>query len=385
VKKLAIIVFILLVASISAQAKTPNKLSLFNEKIKMKVDSIKNEKYDTTRNDGYWKRALVHGDLNVYDKSVKYPKFLQFCLDVYRWGDKTFNQYDTSYVVSTGKNWKLMLKNNDWLDSYAGHLGEKRMPIHVNSQITTVVGAEIAFMAVNYSYMADLDNLFGGNESRHSKWRFSFTCALLYSECYYQKNEGLTNIHRFGDYKNGKWVNLRFSGITKESYGLNTYYFFNHRKYAQAASYCYSKYQKRSAGSFIAGLGASMQDIKMDFNSLDADIKQYLPDDIRLYHFRYRDYALLLGYGYNWVFKHGWLFNLTALPSIGYKHCFDNSIEGKKNLASFGFQGKLSLVKNHGRFFYALQGLADGHWYRSHRYSFYNSTEEMTVSAGFRF
>ena len=226
--------------------------------------SHRTEQWDTTRDEGYWRRALRHGKFNPYDTTVTYPRFLDFCLRVYRWGDRTFNSYDSEYVVPTGKNWKVMIKNYNWLDTYAGRLERGQYPLFVHSRMTTDIGAQISFMAVSYAYMVDFDNLISGAPIRHRKYDFSFTCARFSVEVYGSKNEGLTRLRRFGDVKG----RVDFEGLTRDCRGLDVFYIFNHRKYSQAAAYCYSKIQRRSAGSFIAGLLVSEQDITLDFSKL---------------------------------------------------------------------------------------------------------------------
>lgn len=363
----------------TSQARNPFKA------IKQKVKNKMNEPFDTARDQKYWKRALMHGKLDINDTTVDYPNFLDFCLDVYHWADHAFNYYDTTYVVSTGRKWKFMLKNNDWVDTYAGHIMRNSRPVAMNSNISTNVGAQLAFMALSYTYMLDIDNLISGNEVKHTKHEFSFTCARVALDAYYHKNTGNVNIHRFGYYDDGKRVDVRFTGLRREAYGLYCYYFFNNTRYAQAAAYCFSKYQKKSAGSFIAGLHFSHQDVRMDFGTLSDEMQQVLPDSVRDYRFRYRDYSLLVGYAYNWVFRRNWLFNVTALPSIGYRHSFPNSIEGKKDMFSPNIRFKLALVRNRKNFFYGAHFVMDGHWYISKNYSFFNSVEDLTLTAGIRF
>ena len=98
-----------------------SKLQQMKLRIKERAQEKLNEPYDTTRNSGYWWRALKHGKVNFKDSTMGYPKFVMFCYRTYVWGDRAFNSYDSSYVVSTGKNWKLILKSNNWVDSYIGH------------------------------------------------------------------------------------------------------------------------------------------------------------------------------------------------------------------------------------------------------------------------
>lgn len=333
----------------------------------------------------YWKKALRRYDFSIInDPDVRFPKFLQTCVNVYRWGDKTFNSYDTAYVVPTGKNWKLMAKANTWLVSYAGHL-DKTLPLLINSKLTNNFGFQISFMAVSMAYMVDMDNLFAGDPIRNTKLDFSFSSSRLGLDAYYLDNRGNTYIHRFGDYGRGKRVNETFKGLHRKSYGFQAYYVFNHNHYAQVAAYGFSKYQKRSSGSFLMGISSSHQDISLDFKTLPDNLRECLPDSKMLYRFRYNDHCLIIGYAYNWVFKKNWLFNVTLTPSVGIKHSTANSIEGSKNLLSLNYRSKMGLVHNHGDVFYGMNLLVDGHWYRSHRHSFFNSLEDLTLLAGFRF
>jgi len=342
-----------------------------------------NEPFDTVRDEGYWKRALTHGKLDIYDETIEYPRFLDICLDLYRWGDYTFNHYDSAYVTGTGKNWKLMLKNNNWLDSYAGELSSQDVPVQMNSDLTSNFGGQISFMALSLGYMVNLRDLLGGKSVKNTRWDFSFTCSRMALELYYTKNDqSSVHLHRLGEWTGSEL----FGGLKRESYGAYAYYFFNHTRYAQAAAYCFSKYQRRSAGSLIAGIHLSHQDIVMDFDLLsDESHKALLPDGVLDYRFRYRDYCVLVGYGYNWVFAPNWLLNVTGIPSVGYRHSFPNSIEGKKDLVSTNFRGKAALVRNAGNFFYGLHIICDGHWYHSSQHSFFSNNNDFNVTAGYRF
>lgn len=332
----------------------------------------------------YWKRQLRKGRLDLNDESIVYPSFIQLCVNVYRWGDRTFNSYDPEYVVGTGKRCKAYAKNEEWMDTYAMRFpGGKRMTMISN--VSANVGAWVSYMAVSLGYSGEVNKLFGGRGTGQRRMEFQFTCALLAAEAYYSKNTGGANIKHFTDYNDGKWLSVKFPGLVRESYGIDSYYFFNHKKYSQGAAYCFSKYQRKSAGSLIAGITVSHQNIGLDFSQLPEDMIPELPPDRMIYRFKYNDYCFLLGYGYNWVFKPNWLFNISVLPSIGYKHCFADNIDGYGNIFSTNIKGKMAVVHNHGRFFYGLGMKMDGHWYSSRNYSFFNSVESVWITAGYRF
>ena len=342
------------------------------------VDSIVTDKI-------YWRDAIKQKKFSIYDTNIRYPKFLNFCVNTYRWGDRVFNSYDTTYVRATGKNWKLMVKNHDWIDSYVGWLTPDRMRLGLSSSVASSVGLQLAFMAVSYAYMFDIDNLLGGDATKHKRQDFSFTCSRFSIDIYYLKNESRTSIHHFGNYNHGKWFTKDFFDLNRECYGVYGYYYFNNKRYSQAAAYCFSKVQLKSAGSFLAGMSFSHQDVSMNFATLPADMQAELPGDERFYRFHYNDYNITAGYAYNWVFRKNWLFNVTAAPSIGYRKSMNSSIEGSKSLLATDLRFKMSLVLNRVRWFYGAQFISDMNWYHSPKHHFINANHDLTLVAGFRF
>ena len=353
---------------------------------KVADDTTARDSFRVEYGDDYWKLAALSGKLDLKDKTVKYPKFIKTCVDLYNWGDRTFNSYDTAYVVGTGKRFKLMVKNDNWLDFYNLKLPQG-LRIGMSSDISCNFGAYISYMAVSFGYMLNMDNVFGGEPVKHKRFDLNFSCALVAFDAYYSKNTGNTNITRLGNYRNYNLfkADYKFSGLTLESYGVDMYYFFNNRKYSQGAAYSYSKYQKKSSGSAISGLTFSRQNIKIDFNSLPQDIIEKLPSDQRNYHIYYNDYCIMLGYGYNWVFRKNWLFNITVIPCVGFNHTLNGTQNEPKDLFSMNIKAKFALVYNYKRFFYSLNGRYDGHFYNSEKYRFINSYDNLSLVAGFRF
>ncbi len=349
-------------------------------------DSIAALPWDTTRDDRYWERAIVHGEWSFFkDHTVKKPFPLSLAAKAYNFYSKAFNNYDTAYVVGVKEDFRIMFINNDWLDGYGGMIADNDMKVFMHSGISSSVGLHFSYMGIGYTYMFDLDNVFGGDPTRHMKWDISFATSRFSFEAYRSRNSGIVNIGRFGDYNNKRPAKHKFDGLERVSSGFDMYYFFNHRKYSQAAAYSYSKIQKRSAGSFIAGFLVATQDVDIDFSSLPDDMKDYLPEWNEQYKYHYRSYSFLLGYAYNWVFHRNWLFNITMAPSLGWRHSFDDSVDGKRNMFALDLRGRLGLVLNRKHFFYGLQLLVDGHFYHSKDHNFINSLQDLTLSIGVRF
>ena len=369
-----------------------DEIAMQLDAIAMRLDSITNRldkvavEMDNEDAKDHWKRVIFRRGWSINDTTIKYPPVLDFGTKAYRWLNRALNYYDSAYVVNPGKpkgkKFKVMLKNSNWLDFYSGHLSRWETPVQLNSDVTSLFGFHISGMGLSFTYMINVRDLLAGRFIHNRRLQFSFTTSRIFVEGYYRKNDqSSVHLHRLG-----KWVGSElFYGLKREGYGLDAYYIFNHTHYSQAAAYCFSKYQKRSAGSFMAGIYLSHQDVVMDMDELDKGMKSFLPDAETDYRFRYRDFGAMIGYGYSWVFHHGWLYNITVVPSLGYRHSFPNSIDGKKSLLSTNLNGRMALVRTAGNFFYALTFSHEGHWYTSVNHSFYNSYSNLEVTAGFRF
>ncbi len=331
-----------------------------------------------------WYKQLTKNNFRINDPRIHYPKFAKLCVDVYNWGDETFNRYDTTYVVGTGKNWKAMLRSYNWMQSYAMYFSSKNY-LRIMSDPYADLGAYLCFMAVSVGYMENMNAIANHNEGHRKSFNFEFCCALFSAMLRYNKTSGGAKITHFGDYSRRR-MDLEFDNIAQRTLSGAAYYFFNHRKYSQAAAYSFSKYQLKSAGTWIAGISFSHQRIAMDFSSLPPSMTEHLPSLEPRYLFHYTDYDLLGGYAYNWVLSpRRWLINGTIMPSVGYKRSFEMATDGKRNMFSTNVRAMVSAVYNHRALFAALQLHFEGHLYFAGNYTFFNSLESVSLVAGVRF
>lgn len=333
-----------------------------------------------------WIKQLIENNFHINDPSVDYPRFPRFCLKVYNWGNKVFNTYDTTYVQATGKNWKLFGKSLNYGNNYE-LIFEDDARVSMMSNLYSDIGGYLSFMAVSVGYMFNANKLIEHKNVDRSVFNLNFTCALFYGDFTYNRAEGGVNIHRFGDFNDGKHVDIPFDGVSNTTSSFKVFYFFNHRRYSHAAAYCFSKYQVKSAGTWLAGFSTTSQRIKINFGRLPEDILTYLPPASRLfYNFHYSDYYLIGGYGYNWVVKpRKWLINGTFLPGVGYKKSYEDSTEGRRSLVAVNIAAMFSVVYNHRSLFASLQGRFDGNLYMNNSFTFFNSYENLLATVGMRF
>lgn len=347
------------------------------------VDGIPANEEDQNRN---WWHLFKKGKLSMSDPTVQWPKFLGFCVKVYNWADRVFSSTDHDYVVGTGKRWRARLIDDNWTDSYYMRI-QKDFNSIMNGNIHMLVGASLQYMAVSYTYSVDFSHMINGGPINYKKQEFGFNCARFSIDGYYYSNGGGTFIRTFGDYRknNRKHVRIPFSGVSMSAFGIDGYYFFNGYKYSQGAAYNFSKIQKRSQGCLLAGFSYCNQDIDFDFNKLPDELKPYVGFERMNLKFHYNDYNFLIGYGYNCVMGKHWLYNITAIPGIGFNHCYEDSEQGSAKLFSVGARLMTSFTYNNGNLFAGLQGRMRGHWYHSNRISLFNTVETATLSVGFRF
>ena len=363
-----------------------NKFQQIKARAQQRIEEKMNEPWDTIRDGTYWWRALKHGKIDLTGKTIQYPKFLRFAWRVYKWGDKAFNSYDTTYVVSTGKNWKFMYKSNIWNDNYQGEPSVEDMRVDMRSKLAVNMGFQLSFMAVSVGYTLGITNLING-EKVSNKIDFSFTCARFAAEAYYMENRGTTTAWVRGKTDGEKWKMTikEFGGLHRKAYGMSAYYFFNNRRYAQAAAYCFSKYQKRSAGSFIAGICLQHRDMSINMEELPQIAVDQIPPGQEMPHFLYNDYCVMAGYGYNWVLGPKWLLNFTVTPYVGYRHLLATQNVDRASAWSLNIRARMGAVYNHKKYFVGLQSYGDIHRYKSEKHHFFGSLLDFTALVGIRF
>lgn len=300
-----------------------------------------------------------HGINLSLDSIATWGKFPRFIVNTYRWGDKFFNGYDTTYVVGTGYKFNAKATVNSWSDGYIFSL-PNNYSIIMMSEPSTSLGLSLTYMAVTAGYDINISKIFGGRAESRKRWHFGFNCMLFAADAYYIKNNSPTTIRRYGPRNHRERVNIPFNGIDNESWGLEAYYFFNHKRYSEAASFSFSRIQKRSQGAFYLGFAYSHQKISFDFRGLPSDMIASLPPSWENYIFgsNTNNYSVRLGYGYNWVFHPGWVFGVSESPVIGLSKGTVNSDITKNSFSLFN-RFKLSVVWNKGRWFAGATGKFD--------------------------
>lgn len=319
------------------------------------------------------------------DSIAEWGRFPRFCVNVYRWGDKFFNSNDSAYVLGTGYKFNVKFKTDSWTDFYDFNLPDD-MSMVMTSRPSTSAGIYLTYLAVSVGYDVNVSKLLFDNNHKRDRFNFGFNCSLLSVDAYYVRNDVGTTIQHFG--KRGLRFGDRrsFNGINTEEWVVQANYFFNNKRYSQAAAFNFSKVQTKSQGSFYVGLSVSDQKYNFDFNKLPEDWLKQLPEtwpDNR-YHVDTYQYALKFGYGYNWVFARNWVLGVSESPIIGLRHGYINDSEVRNSFAMAN-RMKLSVAWNNKHWFAGAVGTFDSNLFHDKTNTFVAALLTFEASIGYRF
>lgn len=320
------------------------------------------------------------------DSIATWGKFPRFCINTYRWGDKFFNGYDTTYVSGTGYKFNIKIKTDSW-NEYSSFYFYNDTRMKMQTDPCTQVGLWLTYLAVSIGYDKNVSHFFSGKDIERERFVFQFNCSLLAAEFYYYTNNVVNMITEFKNKNNRQKVRYAFDGVNNKSMGVETYYFFNHKKYSQGAAFSFSRIQKKSAGSFFSGLSISMLDYNFDFNKLPDYLKSQLPDNWDSYNYKISNntYAIKLGYAYNWVFAKNWLLGVSISPTIGFR--YENAKDKEHPDINFSFNGKnkLSVIYNNDKWFAGVIGRHEFGIINGKQHSLLNTIIGIEASVGWRF
>lgn len=333
-----------------------------------------------------WFKALKKGRVNFDDPLIHYPRMMRLGWNCYLWYKRTLNTQDTTYVGSTNTLWRVMLKNENWVDNYDLY-PLPNLQYAFQSGLTCNIGAYFSIAGISLGYSVDWNRIVGSKPTS-KKLEFGINNAKFTIEYHHTTNVGDMTFKVFDNESHTRDKYKNFEGMRRRSWGLNAYYFFNNRKYSQGAAYAVSRIQRRSAGSALAGFNITHQnfsfdrDLVKDWEALGMTYDEM--DDETL--FVYTDYCLSGGYAYNWVLGKNWLLNGTALVQAGLKHAHAHATsDGGSNF--FGINSKLraSVVYRTRGFFVTGQGYLDTRFFNTGPYRFRSFFVDFSVMVGFDF
>lgn len=322
------------------------------------------------------------------DSIRTWGRFPNFCVDVYKWGDRFFNTYDSAYVEGTGYKFNLKNRTETWADRYRFSLPDN-YDLEMASDLCTSTGFYLTYLAVSLGYDLNVSKWLGNSAPARDRFVFQLNCALFSVDLSWISNNVGTRIRRFGQSGAMNNYNISFSGINTDIFSMSTVYYINHKKYSQAAAFNYSKIQKRNQGSFYVGFTYWTQNFLFDFKNLPsfmlADLPPSWAESDYIYQARNRNYSVVAGYGYNWAFTDNWVIGVSESPMIGLKDGYINSTEERNFSFSLYNRFRASVVWNNKHWFAGgILKVENGLIYDKD-HSLLNTVLNGEISVGYRF
>lgn len=138
------------------------------------------------------------------------------------------------------------------------------------------------------------------------EFNFNYFSSRVSLDFSYQRSETLS-----GDTHGDRGEQTLESGdMTMKVVNVTAYYIFNHRRFSFPAAFTQSYIQRRSAGSWLAGISYQGGSIKTT-----DQLKERRPEapNVRIY---VGHLGIGGGYGYNWVLGKKWLLHFSMLPTF---------------------------------------------------------------------
>ena len=237
---------------------------------------------------------------------------------------------DTSYIGAPKKRWsiftntyladvhlKLQSKNLEFDLDDGDYFNLDKVVINLRSKLQNQLSFGDYFMGYGLSYSWDV------NKHYNKDLSFTMYSSPIGGEFRFHSTKALTgSLYIKSDGEEGK-TSFSTNSMKVESFILNAYYVFNSKKFSYNAAMSYSKYQKKSAGSIIAGLTLFQNRLSLMMpKDIDSNPGQAIEsflfalclggiDKIQL-----RQGAIGAGYAYNWVPYKGWTIHASVLPML---------------------------------------------------------------------
>lgn len=213
--------------------------------------------------------------------------------------------YDTNYVVRPEGTLTLKVRLNQTGNDFhaKGTVNDIYSKADLSTSHKTTVSIGASYRGISASLSLNPAKMSGAYKDYELNLNYySSRISLDFS---YQRSETLA-----GDIDRGDQLQSMESGdLTLKVINLAGYYAFNHRRFSFPAAFNHSYIQRRSAGSWLAGI--SYQGGTIETTEVLKTRKPNAPDiSIDIGHI-----GIGGGYGHNWVLGKKWLLHFSILPT----------------------------------------------------------------------
>lgn len=214
--------------------------------------------------------------------------------------------YDTNYVVRPEGKLTLKIRlNQSGNDFYVrGTMDGMKTKANLHTSHKTTVSIAASYRGLSVALALNPAKLSGAYKDY--ELNLNYFSSRFSIDASYQRSETLSGDIKYGD-ETGR---MEEGDVRLNMLNITGYYVFNHRHFSYPAAFTQSYIQRRSAGSWLAGisyLGGTIKTTeKLQERNPDAAVTRIYAGHL----------GIGGGYGYNWVVAKKWLFHISAMPTI---------------------------------------------------------------------
>lgn len=231
--------------------------------------------------------------------------------------------YDTNYVVRPEGRLTLKVRMNQTGNSF--HAKGTVNDVYAKADLSTSHKTTFSLAAIyrGIGVGLALNPWKWGGFYKDYELNVNFYSSRLSLDLSYQRSESLTGDLLFDEVPK----RLEQDEATLKVLNVAAYYAFNHRRFSFPAAFTQSYIQRRSAGSWLAGVSYQGGSIKTTDHLLARN-----PDApvTRIY---FGHVGIGGGYGYNWVLGRGWLLHFSMLPTFVVYNRNNMTLRGQRKEA----------------------------------------------------
>ena len=214
--------------------------------------------------------------------------------------------YDSNYVTRPDGRWTLKVRVNQTGNKFhtKGTVNDITHKADLGTSHKTTISLGASYRGLSAAFSLNPAKIKGiYNDYELNLNYYSSRISLDFS---YQRSESLS-----GDViRNGEPRRMEEGDVKMKVINVAGYYAFNHRKFSFPAAFNQNYIQRRSAGSWLAGISSQGGSI----NTLD-ELKERSPEAPEVT-IKFGHLGIGGGYGYNLVLGKKWLLHLSALPTF---------------------------------------------------------------------
>ena len=268
------------------------------------------------------------------------------------------HKYDTVYISKPHQRWTVKLRANvsgNALNTQGTVDGlDLRSRLRTDMKITA--GASVSYRGLSLGFALNPAKLAGRNKD-----------IELNLNAYGNRVGGDVVMVATKTYKgtataNGTDYDVVAGAVSMKMITATGYYAFNHRRFSIPAAFTQSQIQRRSCGSWLAGVTFMAAEIKTAASAVPGS------DSSRLW---FVSAAIGGGYGYNFVIDDRWLIHISAVPQImivtrGRFKVGDTSLPTPFRFPSLTNVGRIAVVRHFRKNFIGMSAVINNFYIGDH-------------------